>query len=222
MWLQGMPRERAAALRSALERHPSAVRGVEYPGWYFRRWHFLPDGYCSARSAALYDRLIRPLYWAGSEGRVVALLARWLERTGARHVLEVGPGPGRLLAALRARLPGIEFRAIELSPYFVATATQRLGEGVVAHGDGRDLRRVSRVFDAVIAAHYVGHLPRHEQQAAIAALAEAARPGGTVVMVEHRWHRLLVPGELRPAARRAAGFSTVQFYRRFAGEGAGA
>jgi len=222
MWLQGMPRERAAALRSALERHPSAVRGVEYPGWYFRRWHFLPDGYCSARSAALYDRLIRPLYWAGSEGRVVAQLARWLERTGARRVLEVGPGPGRLLAALRARLPGIEFRAIELSPYFVAAATQRLGEGVVVHGDGRDLHRVGMVFDAVIAAHYVGHLPRHEQQAAIAALAGAARPGGTVVMVEHRWHRLRVPGELRPAARHAAGFSTVQFYRRFAGEGAGA
>jgi hypothetical protein len=56
----------------------------------------------------------------------------------------------------------------------------------------------------------------------MAALVEAARPGGSVIVVEHRWHRPQVPGELRLAARRAAGFSTVQFYRRLAGKGAGA
>ncbi len=222
MMLQGMPPAQAAALRAALEQHPAAAEGVEYPGWYFRRWHFLPEGYFSARSVALYERFIRPVYWAGSERRVAELLAGWLRRTGARRVLEVAPGPGMLLAALRARLPDVEFRGIELSPFFVAAAARRLGEGVVAHGDGRDLRRVGRGFDAVIAAHYVGHLPRHVQQAAMAALTDAARPGGSVVMVEHRWHRVRVPGELRPAARRAAGFSTVQFYRRFAGKGAGA
>jgi SAM-dependent methyltransferase len=222
MWLQEMPTRQQEALKGRLPEHPFADPGVEYPEWYFRRWHFLPEGYLSERGVLLYDRLIRPIYWAGSEGRVVGLVARWLERTGARRVLEVAPGPGRLLAGLRDRLPAVDFRAIELSPYFVALARRRLGDDAVIHGDARDLGRVAGVFDAVIGAHYLGHLPHAERGAAFEALVRVVRPGGSVVTIEHRWHGWPASAETgrAPVAQRNAGFTRIQFYRRRAGEGA--
>lgn len=209
-----MPRRQAERLREAALRHPAAAQGVSYPGWYFRRWHFLPGGYLSGRSVRLYERVIRPLYWAGSEARAVRLITRWLERTGARRVLELAPGPGRLLAELSWRLPGVEFRAVELSPYFVAAARDRARGAHVLHGDARQLEGLAGVFDAVIAAHYVGHLPPGVRGGAFAAATLAARPGGSIVTVEHRWHRWPVPPGVRRMAVRGAGFSRVTFYRR--------
>ena len=221
MWLQMMPGGKAAKLVEAALRHPAAEPGVRYPAWYLRRWHFLPEGYLSDRCVVLYDRVVRPVYWTGGGAREARLMARWLERTGARRVLEVAPGPGRLLASLRSRLPALEFRGIELSPYFVRMARGRLGDGAVAHGDARDLSRAIGVFDAVVAAHYLGHLPPSERGAAFEAMAAAVRPGGSVVTLEHRWHRWPASGWLRLAARRGAGFSELRFYRRAAGEGGG-
>jgi SAM-dependent methyltransferase len=221
MWLQEMPGEQVAALLEQARMHRAADPAVAYPGWYLRRWHFLPEGYLSARSVALYDRVVRRVYWAGSASRAGRVIARWLERTGARRVLEVGPGPGRLVADLRKRLPNVEFRGIDLSPYFVEVARERLGSEAVIHGDARDLSRVAGVFDAVVAAHYVGHLPGAERGAAFAAMAQAVRPGGTVVTIEHRWHRWPETGSLRLAARRGAGFTEMRFYRRYAARGEG-
>ncbi|GIW17656.1 MAG: hypothetical protein KatS3mg064_0813 [Tepidiforma sp.] len=218
MWLQTMPADQAERLRDEALRHPAAAEGVSYPDWYFKRWHFLPEGYLSERSTTLYDRVIRPVYWAGSEGRVARLIARWLERTGARRVLELAPGPGRLLARLSERLPGVEFRAVELSPYFVAGTRARRGNAAVVHGDARRLEQVAGVFDAVIETHYVGHLPAEERGLAFAAAVRAARPGGSIVTVEHRWHAWPVPPGVRTAAVRGAGFSRVTFYRRDAGQ----
>ncbi|GIW13021.1 MAG: hypothetical protein KatS3mg062_0460 [Tepidiforma sp.] len=219
MWLQEMPRRQARMLRGAAARHPAAAADVDYPDWYFKRWHFLPEGYLSERSVAWYDRVIRRVYWAGDEGQAVRVLARWLERSGARRVLETAPGPGRLLAALRQRLPQVEFRGVELSPYFVAASRRRLGEGAVVHGDARELSKVAGVFDAVIGAHYVGHVPPGERGRAFAAMATAARPGGLVITVEHRWHRWPAAEGLRLAGRRGLGFSEIRCYRRTAGKG---
>ncbi len=214
MWLQEMPERQAEALRQAVAGHVHGDGEVAYPAWYFRRWHFLPEGYLSERSVRLYDWLIRPVYWAGSEGRVARLLAAWLRRSGARRVLEVGPGPGRLLARLQRALPGVDLRAVELSPYFVALARERCGSAQVVHGDGRRLERVAGLFDAVIAAHYVGHVPAAEREPALRAMAAATRPGGTVALVDHRWHRWTVPGGLRLRATRGLGFSRLYIYRR--------
>lgn len=222
MWPQEMPERQAAALRQAVARHAHGLAGVEYPAWYFRRWHFLPEGYLSGRSVWLYDRLIRPVYWAGSEGRAARLLGNWLRRTGARRVLEVAPGPGRLLKRLQRALPMVDFRAIELSPYFVAMARERCGSEQIVHGNGLHLEQVAGVFDAVIAAHYVGHAPENERERVLKAMANAARQGGTVALVEHRWHGWDVPRELRLRATRRLGFSTLHIYRRESAQGGAA
>ena len=58
-----LPIKRISPARSA--RHvlaaaklPLANREVDYPEWYLHRWHFLPEGYLSRRSAAAYEHLI--------------------------------------------------------------------------------------------------------------------------------------------------------------------
>ena len=47
---------RVAALSAALENE--CARLVHYPAWYMRHRHFLPGGYLSHRSAALYERAV--------------------------------------------------------------------------------------------------------------------------------------------------------------------
>ncbi|WP_322796421.1 class I SAM-dependent methyltransferase [Tepidiforma sp.] len=215
MRLQEMPKD--VAERTALEaaRHPAAAPGVELPAWYFRRWHFLPEGYLSRRSTALYDRLIRPVYWFGSEGRAARLLTAWLARTRAQRVLEVGAGPGRLLAAVLKRLPGIEGHAIDLSPWFVEMARRRLPGGTVEHADLAGYAARGEQFDAVIATHVLGHLPRSEQPAAAAALGQLVAPGGSLLLIEHRWHRLPPDGMFGqgPKATRGLGFARLLVFR---------
>lgn len=196
-------------------RHPAACEGVELPLWYFRRWHFLPEGYLSERSAAWYDRVIRPVYWFGSEGRAARLVAGWLARTGAQRLLEVGAGPGRLLSAVRKRLPGIDARAIDLSPWFVEMARLRLPGGTVEHADLAEYAARGEQFDAVIAAHFLGHMPPDVQPGAAFALSRLVAPGGSLVLIEHRWHRLPGEGMLGqgPMATRGLGFARLLVYR---------
>ena len=43
---------------------------VSYPDWYLTRWHFLPEGYVSRRSARLYQEYIPALYNQGRDERL--------------------------------------------------------------------------------------------------------------------------------------------------------
>jgi ubiquinone/menaquinone biosynthesis C-methylase UbiE len=49
-------------------------------------------------------------------------------------------------------------------------------------------------FDAIIALHHLGHLPEAEHAAAWREWTRVLEPGGIVVLVEHRWHRLHTEG----------------------------
>lgn len=197
MWLQDMPDSRGDDLARRAAALPEASPGTAYPRWYLHRWHFLPEGYLSGRSVAGYDFVIRNLYNAGQERAIIREVVRQVRRARPTRVLEVAAGPGRLLAALARARAGQEVRGVDLSPYHVRRARGRVaGTGVeVIHGDALNLGGASPGWDAVVASHYLGHLPEAVRGAAVAEIVRVMHPGASLFVVDHRWH----PAPAHPA-----------------------
>jgi ubiquinone/menaquinone biosynthesis C-methylase UbiE len=204
--LQRLSREQGHRLAAAAAEHPLAQPGVAYERWYLRRWHCLPEGYLSRRCARAYERLVVPLYSFGGEARVARFVAAAC--AGAGDILDAGCGPGRLLAALRVRRPDARLYGADLSPYSVEVAATRLGHapGVpeVRHADARYLPWPDCTFDAVVAAHVLGHVPGEVAHGILREAARVLRPGGSLVTVEHAWHRAMMPGFCERSRQRAA------------------
>lgn len=189
--LKRIPEEQQARLIAEAGRSPLSDEAVAYPHWYLHRWHFLPEGYLSRRGVSLYELGIVPLYYEGQERRIVARVADALEAAQPGRVIEVACGPGRAVAEYRRRLPGTHFTGIDLSPYMLERARTRLPAGVdLVHGDSRALPWEDGQFDAVVSTHHAGHVPRREAVQVLREALRVLRPGGTFVLVEHRWHRL--------------------------------
>jgi len=167
---------------------PLAAPGVEYPEWYLHRWHFLPEGYFSRRSVALYDAAIRRLYWSLRERQGLRQVARALRRH--ERVLEVGCGPGHGLAFLSRASRGARITGVDLSPYMLERAQARALGVELVHASSLALPWREPQFDAIVALHHLGHLPESERAAAWREWSRVLEPGGTIVLVEHRWHRL--------------------------------
>ncbi len=175
------------------------------------RWHFLPEGYLSRRSAAGYDRVIRNVYNAFSEHQVIREVVRRIRAFSPASVLEVAPGPGRLMERL-ARLPSVtRLTGVELSPYLLERAASRISAGParLVHGDGLALPLAEAEVDLATASHYVGHLPATERRRAVAEMARVVRPGGHVVAVDHRWHPWPSVPSLREVDRSSCAFGAI-------------
>jgi SAM-dependent methyltransferase len=187
--LKRIPSPRAEELVSAAATMPLSDPKVAYPAWYLHRWHFLPEGYLSRRSAAGYDHVIRRLYNQGLESRVIQTVVSGLKRVSPGSLLEVGCGPGRLLRAASSAGVGDYRVGMDLSPYLLERARRRLGrQARLVHGDGLAIPSEDAAFDASVASHYVGHLPARMRAAAVSELSRVVRPGGHIFVVDHRWH----------------------------------
>lgn len=111
-----------------------------------------------------------------------------LDLTPGQHVLEIGPGPGRLLLPAAARVqPGGKAVGVDLQPGMIDRLLQRAEEaglsnveGIVADAAEVDLPPES--FDVVVIALTLGEIPRREEalQRAYAAL----KPGGLLCITE--------------------------------------
>lgn len=183
---------------------------VHYPRWYLQRWHFLPEGYLSRRSAAGYDHVIRRLYNAWDEKHVLRALTESLRTQGPANVLELGCGPGHALQAIGASLPRATLAGVDLSPFMLERAERRLQAHSTAatlmHASALNVPIEDGAFEAVVAMHFLGHLPA---KAAAGALTEAARllaPAGRLYVVDHPWHSL--PGA-PPRARQTSRMNRV-------------
>lgn len=166
-----------------------------YPTWYLRRWHRLPEGYLSRRSAALYEALIPRVYNAGRERAVCARLAETVGVVAPRSVLEVGCGPGHLVRELLRAAPGATLTGVDLSPFMleIAAADPAIsGSGRVTlyHGDACALPWDDGAFDAVVALHVFAHVPARVRDALMNEASRLLRPGGILVTGDHRWHRV--------------------------------
>ena len=185
---------------------PVSDPAIEYPEWYLHRWHFLPEGYLAPRSVALYRQRIATVYNVWNERGVLRAVAGFVRAAGAARALEIGCGAGAGIAAL-CELPGIRLTGVDLSPFMIEAARARLGDtgAELVHGDCTDLRFDSGQLDAVVAVHVLGHLPGHVAAAAADEAARVLRPGGSLVVADHAWHRLPLAGWRQVGRARVAG-----------------
>jgi ubiquinone/menaquinone biosynthesis C-methylase UbiE len=92
------------------------------------------------------------------------------------EVLELGCGRGVPVArelARRHRVIGVDISAVQIE-----LARHHVPEASFVHGDATELDIADRSLDAVVALHFFGHVPRHEQGQLIGRIARWLRSGG--------------------------------------------
>ncbi|MGV9334331.1 class I SAM-dependent methyltransferase [Nocardia sp. NPDC003726] len=108
--------------------------------------------------------------------------------TGA-WVLDVGTGPGELLARLVSRRPDLHLHGIDLSPHMIDLAEAKLSGGTVelSVGDVAALPYPDDSFDLVVSSLSMHEWP--DVGRATAELARVLRPGGAVAIYDFRFLR---------------------------------
>lgn len=97
-----------------------------------------------------------------------------------RSALDVGCGPGGLLAALEAARPGTALAGVDLAPGMVREAARRVPRARLAVGDAESLPFAAGSFDLVLSTSTFQWLPRLD--AALAEVRRVLSPGGTFVL----------------------------------------
>src|SRR4029077_5219860 len=107
---------------------------------------------------------------------------------GARHILDLGTGDGRLLALVRHAHPDTEAVAVDFSPTMLEAARKRFAAEssvrVVAHNLDNTLPALG-TFDAVISCFAIHHLVHERKRALYAEIYGLLNPGGVFCNLEH-------------------------------------
>ncbi|MFC3997918.1 class I SAM-dependent methyltransferase [Nocardiopsis sediminis] len=133
----------------------------------------------------IYDRVarwpLRPLY-----ARIAEDMADAAPDGGS--VLDVGTGPGVLLAEIARRRPDLSLTGIDLSADMAAAAQgnlSRFGDRARARvGDVTDLPFADDAFDTIVSSFSLHHWDHPE--AAVPELARVLRPGGRLYIYDAR------------------------------------
>lgn len=193
-----MSKRRGDACAADARAHERHAAGIEYPRWYLKRWHFLPEGYLSRRSAWGYDALIRRVYHVASEARTLAAVVRQMGEHRPEHILDLGCGPGRALKAFARAFPRTSLTGVDLSPFLLERAENRLAgyedQVRLVHADATHLPIDDATVDAAFAAHLLGHLPIEKAFDVLRETGRVLRPGGVLYVVDHSWHPVSAPG----------------------------
>ena len=196
--LQGMSQRQADACAADARAHGWHDTCVDYPRWYLKRWHFLPEGYLSRRSAWGYEAVIRPVYHVASEAQMLRSVVARAARQAPARILDLGCGPGHALQAFARAFPAALLTGVDLSPFLLERAEATLAafdnRVRLVHGDATRLQLEDEAFDAAFAAHLIGHLPVRKAAEALAEARRTLRPGGRLYLIDHAWHPTLAPG----------------------------
>ena len=168
---------------------PTEVDLRAYPPYYRRTFHWQSDGYLSRRSAELYDVGVEILFGGTADVMrrqvIPPVVAHARGRDRRLRVLEVACGTGRTAAQLLRALPDASYVGVDLSPYYVEVARERLG------GDGRvrfttanaeSLPFGDASFDAVVCVYLFHELPRNARRRVWSEMRRVLRPGGCLVV----------------------------------------
>jgi len=129
-------------------------------------------------------------FWFRSRNRLIAwALGRYFPE--ASRLLEVGCGTGVVLAAIGARFPAIELVGFDVSAEALRVARQRV-EAELVQLDARSLL-FEIEFDVVCAFDVLEHID--DDEAALAGLAEATRPGGGLLVTVPQYEWLWGPSD---------------------------
>lgn len=168
---------------------PSEVDLSEYPPYYRRTFHWQSDGYLSRRSAELYDVGVEFLFGGTADVMrrqiIPPLVAHARGRDRPLRVLEVACGTGRAGAQLLRALPDSQYTGLDLSPYYVDVARERLAEFPGARfvaANAESLPFGDGTFDAVCSVYLFHELPRNARRRVWSEMRRVLRPGGCVVI----------------------------------------
>jgi ubiquinone/menaquinone biosynthesis C-methylase UbiE len=168
---------------------PPEVDLHEYPPYYRRTFHWQSDGYLSRRSAELYDLGVELLFGGTADVMrrqvIPPIVAHARGRARPPKVLEIACGTGRAGAQLMRALPHASYTGVDLSPWYIDVARERLGgtagvELVVANAEALPLPDES--FDAVFSVYLFHELPRNARRKVWSEMRRVLRPGGCLVI----------------------------------------
>jgi ubiquinone/menaquinone biosynthesis C-methylase UbiE len=172
---------------------PADVDLHEYPPYYRRTFHWQSDGYLSRRSAELYDLGVEFLFGGTADVMrrqiIPPIVAHARGRARPLRVLEVACGTARAGAQLLEALPDARYTGVDLSPYYIDVARERLAELDVGAGqvslvvaNAEALPLPDEGFDAVFSVYLFHELPRNARRRVWAELRRVLRPGGCLVI----------------------------------------
>ncbi|MCX4246942.1 class I SAM-dependent methyltransferase [Paraliomyxa miuraensis] len=168
---------------------PRDVDLERYPPYYRRTFHWQSDGYLSRRSAELYDVGVEFLFGGTADVMrrqiIPPLVAHARTCPRPLRVLEVACGTGRAGEQLLRALPDADYTGVDLSPYYLDVARERLGRRgrvalVPANAEALPLPDAS--FDAVCSVYLFHELPRNARRRVFAEMYRVLRPGGCLVI----------------------------------------
>lgn len=174
---------------------PERVDLERFPPYYRRTFHWQTDGYLSERSARRYDIGVDLLFLGAADAMrrrvlppIVAAARRVAQREGRpARVLDVACGTGRTLTQLRAALPDAELTGVDLSPWYLRAARERLGTDprlTLREAPAEELPFDDGAFDVVTSTWLFHELPPVVRARAATELVRATCPGGAIVVAD--------------------------------------
>jgi SAM-dependent methyltransferase len=117
-----------------------------------------------------------------ARGRLWGGLARLPQLAAGSHVLELGCGNGKTLAAICGL--GVEVVGVDVSPKAVALCRLQAPQADLVLADACHLPFRKDSFDVVLAFHVAGHLLREERERLAREAERALRRGGRLLLRE--------------------------------------
>jgi len=107
---------------------------------------------------------------------------------GAKRILDLGTGPGKLIELLKASRPGAQFVGLDFSALMLDILRKRFAGDttvtVVAHDFDRPLPPMGS-FDAVVSSFAIHHLEHERKRSLYAEIFAILVPGGVFCNLEH-------------------------------------
>jgi len=138
------------------------------------------ERYLSGHYARLGDQR---RYRARRKSQLLGTYAHLLPAARDAEMLEIGPGFGQWLEALRSDLGYTRAVAVDLSPEVVEFCNQVMPGSTSLEPDTADfLQRHAGCYDRIFAFHVLEHVPGEELDRLVHAIHAALKPGGLCVV----------------------------------------